>query len=174
MNKFLKLVDHFKKGSILSRIRYHSQIETERKWREFYANKREDVIIKNFSSGGKIKLKKYNLLSKSIYNNNFEVHELNYLKRNLKRGDIFIDIGANIGLFSIAAAYKVGESGKVFSFEPTYQTFNQLIENIDLNNLKNVFAFNYAVSDKDGELNIAINDDDDSALNTVSTIPDQN
>jgi len=62
-----------------------------------------------------------------------EWDELRYLQRKLRPGDVFIDVGANIGLWTLVAATSVGPSGHVFSFEPNPTTFDRLSENIRLN-----------------------------------------
>lgn len=62
-----------------------------------------------------------------------EWDELRYLRRKLRPGDVFIDVGANIGLWTLVAASSVGPSGHVFSFEPNPTTFDRLLENIKLN-----------------------------------------
>lgn len=61
-----------------------------------------------------------------------------FIEGFLISGDTFVDIGAHIGLHSIAAAKVVGKYGKIMSFEPTPSTFECLKENIELNGFHNV------------------------------------
>lgn len=68
---------------------------------------------------------------------------------NLNPGDSVIDIGANIGSFTVLAAIKVGPKGKVYSFEPDPAVYERLLKNVEMNGLKNVHAFNYAVGGED-------------------------
>ena len=76
-----------------------------------------------------------------------EWDELRYLRLKLRPGDVFIDVGANIGLWTLVAATAVGPSGRVFSFEPNPTTFERLSENIKLNGkASRVEAFPKAVS----------------------------
>jgi FkbM family methyltransferase len=76
-----------------------------------------------------------------------EWDELRYLQNKLRPGDVFIDVGANIGLWTLVAATSVGPSGRVFSFEPNPTTFDRLSENIKLNGkVSRVEAFSKAVS----------------------------
>jgi len=76
-----------------------------------------------------------------------EWDELRYIQNKLRPGDVFIDVGANIGLWTLVAATSVGPSGRVFSFEPNPTTFNRLSENIRLNGkVSRVEAFSKAVS----------------------------
>ena len=69
---------------------------------------------------------------------------------NLRFGDIVIDIGANTGYFSLIASRKVGEKGKIFSFEPSPREFIRLLTNINQNSCSNVYPLNIAVSSEFG------------------------
>jgi FkbM family methyltransferase len=62
-----------------------------------------------------------------------ESDELEYLRRRLHKGEIFVDVGANIGLWTLVAASTVGREGRVFSFEPNPNTFQKLLRNIERN-----------------------------------------
>ena len=71
--------------------------------------------------------------------------------RLLKRGSTFIDIGSNKGDFALLAAGKVGDSGKVFCFEPEPQNCRWIRESIKLNGYRNIRLFELALSDSNGE-----------------------
>lgn len=79
-------------------------------------------------------------------------------KFKLKKGDIVLDVGAHVGSFSIFAAQKVGDRGRVFAFEPGPETFKLLSETINLNKLPNVKIFNEAIFDKTGKLKFYTSD----------------
>lgn len=66
--------------------------------------------------------------------------------RSLAPGAAFIDIGANIGLFSTLAAKHVGRSGIVISFEPQLELACSLLKNAALNNLSNIFLVPAAIT----------------------------
>jgi FkbM family methyltransferase len=71
------------------------------------------------------------------------------LMREIRQGDTFVDVGAYIGLYSIAVGLRLGASGRVWSFEPDPVNFDFLIEHISCNKMKNVIiAVNTAVSNK--------------------------
>ncbi|MFN4006815.1 MAG: FkbM family methyltransferase [Chitinophagaceae bacterium] len=74
----------------------------------------------------------------------------------LKKGDVFIDIGANIGFVSILASKQVGENGKVFSFEPSFREYGRLIDALMINSIGNVRAYNCAIGDFQGEINLSV------------------
>lgn len=81
----------------------------------------------------------------------FEKTITNYVKSNVKEGQHVIDIGANIGYYSVLFSGLVGSNGKVFAFEPEKSNFEILKKNLLVNNIKNVIAENMAVSDKNGK-----------------------
>lgn len=61
-----------------------------------------------------------------------------FIQRYLKVGDSFLDIGANIGLYTLLACSVVSKSGSVDSFEPCPKTFRRLEENVARNELNQV------------------------------------
>lgn len=66
----------------------------------------------------------------------------------IKPGSIVIDIGANIGMFSLYATLSGAE--KVYAFEPSQEAFQILLQNIKINNLTGkIIPINKAVSDQD-------------------------
>lgn len=81
------------------------------------------------------------------------ISELNlakFLILNVKEGNVFWDIGAHYGYFSLIASELVGSAGKVISIEAAPKTFKMLLQNTkDLTNTK---ALNFAVSDKDEKI----------------------
>jgi FkbM family methyltransferase len=77
---------------------------------------------------------------------------------NLNKGDIFIDVGANIGYYSLLAANQVDISGKVFSFEPSPREFQRLLSSLSLNRTKNIIPFNLALSSKKELLQLTVAD----------------
>lgn len=70
--------------------------------------------------------------------------------RSLEPGMAFVDVGANQGLFTLAAGQRVGPEGVVLAFEPDLSTFCDLIRNILENHLSNVFPVNAAISETSG------------------------
>jgi len=71
--------------------------------------------------------------------------------KSIHDNDMFLDIGANTGLFSIVAA-KAAKDVKVFSWEPNKTIFPLLMHNIIRNGCVNIVPFNAAISDVDGEV----------------------
>lgn len=81
----------------------------------------------------------------------FEPGTVKYFREALQQGMNVIDIGANIGYYTVIAGYRVGQTGKVFSYEPNPENFHFLEDNIKKNNLKNTIPLMTALSDTIGE-----------------------
>jgi len=99
-----------------------------------------------------------------------EVHEMSFLLKILNKDDYFIDIGSNIGSYTILASSTIGSN--VYSFEPIPTTYNILEKNIILNNVKEkVKSYMMGLSDSPGELFFTTNLD---TVNHVTFINDKN
>lgn len=70
----------------------------------------------------------------------------------LRPGDVFVDVGANIGYYSILASRAVGPRGRVIAIEPVPSTFAQLKANIHANRCENIVALNCSVWKSAGTL----------------------
>jgi FkbM family methyltransferase len=75
-------------------------------------------------------------------------------KAIIKQGDYVIDVGANIGYFSLLSSKLVGTEGMVWAFEPDKDNVKALINNVMLNKYENVRIRDEAVSDKTGQLTL--------------------
>lgn len=84
----------------------------------------------------------------------YEPYETELILRQVKKGDVVVDVGANIGYYTILLADKVGKKGKVYAFEPDSTNFEILEKNIKANGLKNVVAVKAAVGSRDGKLKL--------------------
>jgi len=89
-------------------------------------------------------------------------HDPTFLRQYLKRGDIFVDVGANIGYLTIVGAKAVGPNGKVFSFEAHPRIFGYLKENVALNGLSNVTFHNLAIGNTNATVDFLECPGDDS------------
>ena len=76
----------------------------------------------------------------------YEIRETRLVRRLLRRGDTFVDVGANIGWFTLVAARCVGQQGRVIAFEPSSSVFAQLARNVALNSAPNVVLERLALS----------------------------
>lgn len=79
------------------------------------------------------------------YCGTYEAGTLWVLQQCLRPGDVFIDVGANIGLMSLVAARAVGARGHVYACEPDPGTYAILKQNIEINQLRNLSTFPIAL-----------------------------
>jgi FkbM family methyltransferase len=70
------------------------------------------------------------------------------LRKFVKKNQITIDIGANIGRYSFELSNIVGKKGLVYAFEPMHKSYLTLLALIIMNDIKNIIPFNLALSDK--------------------------
>ena len=92
-----------------------------------------------------------------------------FICRRLLEGDGFIDIGANVGYFSLLAAARVGRHGLVLAVEVAPAIFRELIANIELNGSLHVRAVNQAVSNRRGSVGLYAAPNDN--IGATTTVP---
>jgi FkbM family methyltransferase len=95
-------------------------------------------------------------LQKRAYYHCYEARELAFLERWLRAGDRMIDIGANVGVFTLVGARLVGADGRVDAFEPVPATHDRLLRNIALNGYQCVHPQRAAVTDHSGAVSLGI------------------
>ena len=82
--------------------------------------------------------------------------ELDFVERTLSGGDFFIDVGCNVGVYTLVAARKVGPFGRVFSFDPNPTVITHLNRSIFMNYFHDrVKVFNVALGDKKEQVQIS-------------------
>ncbi|MFI5309591.1 MAG: FkbM family methyltransferase [Gemmatimonadales bacterium] len=79
----------------------------------------------------------------------------------LKPGDVFIDVGAHVGYYTVLAAALVGPGGKVLSFEPAPVNYAHLIEHIRVNAVRHVLPLHCAAGDTEVVVDLHLNADND-------------
>lgn len=78
----------------------------------------------------------------------YEPETQDFILTRLSQGNVFIDVGANVGVFTVSAAQRVGAQGRVLAIEPSPEVFPYLEQNIAMNSLDNVQALRIALSDE--------------------------
>lgn len=106
-----------------------------------------------------------NLGSQLLFNGAYETNFTGQLLRILRAGDIFLDVGANEGYFSLLAADRVGESGHVYIMEPQARLWGIILYNFLLNQKLNYTLVPYAAGEKRGEMELILH----PSLNTGSS-----
>lgn len=92
----------------------------------------------------------------------------------LKPGEIFVDVGANAGLYAIMAANAVRPTGRVYAFEPSQDEFYRLAWAVAANRAMNVQAFNFALSDSNNYVGFVRSPSNHTGLHHLSTAEPDN
>ena len=105
--------------------------------------------------GNKMYLQKPSFLSKSLARRGIYEETLTKVVMNeIKKGDVVLDLGANIGYYTLIIAKIVGENGHVFAFEPEPSNFDLLKKNVTVNNYRNVSLEKIVISNKNGNVRL--------------------
>lgn len=89
----------------------------------------------------------------------YEALETKLVKKEIKKGDVVLDIGAHIGYYTLIFAKCVGEKGKVFAFEPNPDNFILLKKNVKINGYKNVVLIQKAVSNQTNKIRLFLSNE---------------
>lgn len=89
----------------------------------------------------------------------WEPLETAVLRRQLHEGDTFIDVGANVGYYTLIASRLVGPTGRVVAFEPDPTNCGLLRRSVEANGLKNVIVEQKALSNQPGTLKLYLEED---------------
>lgn len=117
-------------------------------WRPF-------VAVTRTRHGFRMMTQVADLIASTIYlTGQWEPYVSAYIRQRLRPGDIFVDVGANIGYYSLLASQLVGNTGRVYAIEASPGIYGSLLQNIELNGCRNVVALNAAAADTAGELEI--------------------
>jgi FkbM family methyltransferase len=100
--------------------------------------------------GNKLFLNKKGLALSISHYGTYEESEAKIMEEKIKVGNIVVDVGANIGLHTLNMARIVGNTGRVFAFEPDPSNFEILEKNVKINNYQNIILEQKAVGDKNG------------------------
>jgi FkbM family methyltransferase len=96
----------------------------------------------------------------SYYLGDFDTDAIRSALRLLKRNSIALDVGANIGFWSVPLARHLRGSGRLHAFEPVSANFERLAENIRRNNLDaTAYLHQLGLSDQNGSLRISLWDE---------------
>jgi FkbM family methyltransferase len=93
--------------------------------------------------------------------------ELEFWRQYLQPGMTVIDVGAGLGVYSVSAAIRVGETGRVYAIEPFDEAVDCLRETCKIDRLENVRVFQYAIGDRHGTVDLVLQAQ--SELNYLAT-----
>ncbi|MFE3169697.1 FkbM family methyltransferase [Streptomyces sp. NPDC059224] len=97
----------------------------------------------------------------------WEPHLTHWLRGRLAPGDCFVDVGANIGVFSVLASSLVGERGRVVAVEASPAFHRRLEQQSALNGCRNIRAVNAAVSDAHRTLTFVLASSSNMGANSI-------
>jgi FkbM family methyltransferase len=167
VNRFYR---HLSQGTLIERIQDEWRTYVKRRrtiWWQKQIGKREYIAFE-LQRGLKMQLYFDSRLSREIYCGYFEWEERQFINNFLREGEIFVDVGANIGMFTLIASQKVGEKGQVYSLEPCSKTYSRLVKNVDFNGLKNVQCLQIALADHSGKSAMNVSLDGYDACNSFA------
>lgn len=131
-----------------------------------YQDEERSLALANLGNGLKITVNLCEMGSGDLYFGiPFEPEEVALLRRLIRPGDVVVDVGANIGFYSLLFSRLVGEGGRVHAFEPSRDNWDLLLKNIRLNSLTNVISNRAALSDRAGKSTLYVNKE--SGLNSL-------
>jgi FkbM family methyltransferase len=110
----------------------------------------------------------------ALFNPDYNLEELNFLRAHLPAGGVFVDVGANVGTYALALASHVGAGGKVIAIEPHPITHGRLAFNRAASGFSQVLLVAAAAGASDGELLIETDGDNLGASHIVSGTPSAN
>jgi FkbM family methyltransferase len=91
-----------------------------------------------------------------------------FVESNLGPGDVFIDVGAHVGYFTLLAARRVGPTGSVLSLEPNPSTALQLRENLHRSHLQNVLVEETASGESEQIVQLYLHTESNSSMASLS------
>jgi FkbM family methyltransferase len=109
-------------------------------------------------------------IARGLYEGFYEFRERAFLVSFLRPTDVFYDIGANVGLYSVIAATIIGPRGSVYSFEPNELSLRFLKRNMERISGCSSEVFGLALSDSNGELELSVPSEGYDAWATLGSI----
>jgi FkbM family methyltransferase len=99
----------------------------------------------------------------------YDVAGISFIKQQLKPGDVFLDIGANIGTYSLSASARLSKKhgGRVYAFEPVPRIFEKLKQNIALNGVENIMLNQLAVYSEPSTLELYVSSEENIGMSSI-------
>ena len=113
-------------------------------------------VVHRTNDGVMLRLDFTDYVQRGLFYGAYEAPELNFTRRVLRPGDVMLDVGAHIGIFSLVAARAVGPTGEIHAFEPIAFNHVRLVENVERNHLTNVRTTQAAVGAEMGETSLGL------------------
>ena len=119
----------------------------------------EPLIVEKVVLGSRMRFKTDDLIGRMmIFSHKYYDHrELRFISRLVRNGDYVVDVGANIGVYTLFLSRLVGSSGSVDAIEAEQENARALAENLSLNDSRNVTLHRCGVSDRQEVLPLLLN-----------------
>ncbi len=104
-------------------------------------------------------------------NSFYQKPEIRLSRRLINTGDTVVDAGANMGLWAMGAARRVGQNGAVHAFEPVPENFEELRSNTELNDLTQIHAVECGLSHRKGRTTIYAATNGNSGMASLAPAP---
>jgi FkbM family methyltransferase len=137
--------------SIEEYLKNPTEITRTREGFYIYTNPLDDVISLGIAQTGRF-----------VENEERQVTEI--FKSLIERSSLVVDVGANIGWYTLLAAKR---ARKVYSFEPSPVSFSLLQRSVSKNGFKNVAAYPYCVSEREGSVTLHLADSGNKGLHSI-------
>lgn len=138
--------------------------------RKQFLDSTDGPFIMNWLDGIKVYIYPDDETSRVLYLTRvFEPTEFLLLSKILRPGMVFIDAGANIGLYSLFAAQVVGHEGRVVAIEPSNREFQRLTDNCSINGELRIEAVKVALSETTGTAELQVATDEHAGHNTLGS-----
>ncbi len=125
--------------------------------------------------GSRFSLDLSDFIQRNIYTGSYERLESQTVRRMLRRGMTFVDVGANVGYYTALAAELVGPEGRVLAFEPSEYAFPRLRRLVAMNQLRCVTVFQCGLADEPGQMTLYGGVEEDLFNNhTATMVPNDN
>ena len=104
----------------------------------------------------------------------FDPEERDFLARRITPDFVFVDLGANVGGYSLFVAARTGKHARILSVEPQPEIFERLVYNVRQNAFGMIKALECAVADRDGEITMFVDLDNRGESSMRMVQPTQN
>jgi len=179
-NKLKKLMKIYNQRGILSTFAA-ILFGTIKKFSEQYRERKEIKIVKRITHCKKEIIVNVNDYKMILNGEKQGIHReliVNHIRENqatkemqqcIKKEEVILEAGANIGYYALMESKLVGDKGLIYAVEPAKDNFDYLIRNIKENKFKNVYPYKLAMGEKNGEALLNIYDAEN--WNTIADIP---
>jgi FkbM family methyltransferase len=106
--------------------------------------------------GVRMRLDLRDYIQRRIFYESHEPRPLAFCERCVRPGDVVLDVGAHVGIFTLVSASRARPGGAVHAFEPVPANYASLADNVRLNGFGNIVLNRAAAGDEEGEISLGL------------------